>query len=165
MASMTEDTLILVDETRGITVIPQASELRRLNWFDGKLLRADDLRVEQDHLRGLVRRANQTGGAGVVHGFSCRRPADARLGVGPGLAVDPGGRTLVLPVDVVLDIGELIDRTAGVLGSANETLVAGDAFGDCVDPQPVGQTPLGGARWYVITVGWAEALCGSEDVY
>src|SRR3954464_10304003 len=104
MASMTEATLILVDETRGITVIPQASELRRLHWFDGKLLRADDLRVEQDHVRGMVRRANRAGGHGVVHGLTCSLAPDGRLCVSPGLAIDPGGRSLLLPIDVALDV-------------------------------------------------------------
>ncbi len=168
MASMIDnglDGLVLVDERRGVTVIPKISELRRLNWFDGKLLRADDLRIEQEYVRGLVRRANRADGYGVVQGMTCTLAADGRLRVGPGLAIDPGGRSLLLGVDVPLDVQELIDRTAGT--GVRKSPVPGrrDAFADCVEAAPAGQAPVGGARWYVVTVGWAEGLCGTEEVY
>jgi len=211
------DALVLVDDTNGITVIPQLSELRRLNWFDGKLLRADDLRVEQDHMRGLVRRANRAGGRGVVEGFTVTLGTGGPLHVGPGMAIDPSGRSLLLPVDVTLDIGDLIAKTAGTTASPKATgkrsVIAGvppklgttmtaitgsiahvastlDAtktiatgaptknvpapatgttpeagFVDCVQPQGAGQAQIGGGQWYVISVGWAEGLCGNEEIF
>ncbi len=180
--STSVDALVLVDDTNGITVIPQLSELRRLNWFDGKLLRADDLRVEQDHVRGLVRRANRSGGRGVVDGLTVTQASDARLHIAPGMAIAPGGRSLLLPVDVALDVHELIEKTAAVpaarkppaagklsaatakSGSA-KARAAKTGFADCVEPSAAGQAPLGGARWYVVSVGWAEGLCGNEEVY
>ena len=161
--------LVLVDSANGIAVIPQLAELRRLNWFDGKLLRADDLRVEQDHMRALVRRSNATGGPGVVHGLGARLAPDGRLHVGPGVAVDPSGRTLVLHADVAFDVAELIAKTAGV-DSAGAPPVEGMRAGAFHDrsaepaPTPTPTTPAGGP-WYVVTVGWAEGLCGDEEVH
>ena len=164
--STTGEGLVLVDATNGITVIPRLSELRRLNWFDGKLLRADDLRVEQDHLRGLVRRSNRTGGRGVVEGFTLSLGSDGPLHVGPGMAIDPSGRSLLLPVDVKLDVGELIAATAGSATPASGTAMpATPGFGDCVQPASGGQAQVGGGQWYVVSVGWAEGLCGNEEVF
>ena len=162
----TSDGLVLVDATNGITVIPQLSELRRLNWFDGKLLRADDLRVEQDHVRSLVRRANRAGGHGVVEGFTVTLGGDGPLHVGPGAAIDPSGRSLLLPVDVTLDIADLIAKTAGKgTPAGGYAAPAKSGFGDCVQPQSGGQAQVGGGQWYVISVGWAEGLCGNEEVF
>jgi hypothetical protein len=168
MTQTSADALVLVDDTNGITVIPQLSELRRLNWFDGKLLRADDLRVEQDYARGLVRRANRAGGRGVVDGMTVTLGAGGELHVGPGMAIDPGGRSLLLPVDVALDIAELIAKTAGGPPAAAPAAGYADGhagFAECVQPRGGGQAPVGGARWYVVSVGWAEGLCGNEEVY
>jgi len=167
MAATTDPgVLVLVDQTRGVTLIPQLAELRRLNWFDGKLLRADDLRVEQDHVRALVRRANQAGGAGVVHGFTCAL-GGGRIAVSPGLAIDASGRSLLLPAPASLDAGELIERTAArppaATPSRTSPLRAG--FDACVEPLVSAEVPQAAGRWYLITVGWAEALCGTEDVY
>ena len=160
------DGLVLVDATNGITVIPQLSELRRLNWFDGKLLRADDLRVEQDHVRGLVRRANRAGGHGIVEGFTVTLGSGGPLRVAPGAAIDPSGRSLLLPVDVTLDIADLIAKTAGKGAPASGyAATANSGFGDCAQPQSAGQAQVGGGKWYVISVGWAEGLCGNEEVF
>ena len=44
--------LVLVTSESGVTVIPQPTPLTRLNYFDGKFLRASDLKAEQAlHLR------------------------------------------------------------------------------------------------------------------
>ena len=37
--------LLLVGDVGGITVIDPSTPLRRLNYFDGKFLRADDFKV------------------------------------------------------------------------------------------------------------------------
>jgi hypothetical protein len=90
-----EGPLVLVGTERGITLIPRPTPLTRLNYFDGKFLRADDLTREQRYLRSLVELSNQAGGPGVVHGFDTtlgdRR---ASLELRPGLAIDPAGPVL-----------------------------------------------------------------------
>jgi hypothetical protein len=158
------ESLVYVEDVNGVTVIPQLSELRRLNWFDGKLLRADDLRIEQDHARALVRRSNRAGGQGAVQGMTCTLGTDAQLHVAPGTAIDPGGRPLLLPVAVALDIAQLIDRTAAIAAKTDPAAGA-NGFAECVAQQIAGLTPVAGARWYVITVGWVDGLCGTETAY
>src|SRR5215831_8897976 len=54
----------------GVTIIVPGSPLTRLNYFDGKFLRAVDLQTEQAYLRTLVELSNKAGGPGVAYGFS-----------------------------------------------------------------------------------------------
>ena len=58
--------LVLLGQQGGLTIIPQPTVLTRLNYFDGKFLRASDLQLEQLYLRMLVEVSNLGGGAGVV---------------------------------------------------------------------------------------------------
>ena len=83
--------LVLVTQQNGVTVIPQPTPLTRLNYFDGKFLRASDLSAEQLYLRRLVDLSNQAGAPGVAHGFNLSLAASGDiLNLGPGLAVDKG---------------------------------------------------------------------------
>src|SRR5262245_22013459 len=91
------EALVLVGKQNGIVVIPGATPLTRLNYFDGKFLRASDLKAEQDYLRNLVRQSNQAGGSGVAHGFDVTLAGGDSLKIGPGLGIDPQGRVLLLP--------------------------------------------------------------------
>ena len=82
-----------------------ASALRtptRPSFFDGQLLTAADLRLEQDyqdHKRHLLNLA--TVGAGVVTGLAVSTDADGTgITVSPGLAVDGLGREIIVPADV-----------------------------------------------------------------
>jgi hypothetical protein len=72
----------------------------RPNFFDGKLLTADDFRLEQDyqdHKRHLQNLA--TLGAGVVSGLEVSADADGvGITVSPGLAIDALGREIIVPV-------------------------------------------------------------------
>ena len=82
---------MLVTQQNGVTVIPQPTPLTRLNYFDGKFLRASDLSAEQLYLRRLVDLSNQAGAPGVAHGFNLSLAASGDiLNLGPGLAVDKG---------------------------------------------------------------------------
>ena len=93
----TSESLVLVSKQSGIVIIPAATPLTRLNYFDGKFLRASDLKAEQDYLRQLVRQSNQAGGSGVAHGFDLTLGGGDTLNIAPGLAIDPDGRVLLLP--------------------------------------------------------------------
>ena len=87
--------LVLVTSESGVTVIPQPTPLTRLNYFDGKFLRASDLKAEQLYLRHLVQLSNQAGGAGVVHGYDLTLASGGEsLNLGEGLAIDPDGRVI-----------------------------------------------------------------------
>src|SRR5260370_8117595 len=81
----------------GLTIILPGSPLTRLNYFDGKFLRAVDLQTEQAYLRTLVELSNQAGGPGVAHGLSASLASGTEILLDSGLAIDPTARLLLLP--------------------------------------------------------------------
>lgn len=160
--------LVKIGTEEGVTAIPSPSPLTRLNYYDGKFLRAADLKLEQEHLRRLNALSNQAGGPGVVHGFDCVLAGGDLIEIGPGLAIDPAGRVLVLPQEKSLALGDLIEasRRRELRTVARKRAIRGDLFHDC-DPRAAEEPAEGldGAVLYVITIGHAEAYCGEEDVY
>lgn len=158
--------IVLVGEQNGITVIPSPTPLTRLNYFDGKFLRATDLQSEQRYLRSLVEHSNRAGGHGVAHGYDVSL-AGSGLQIGPGLAIDAEGRVLLLPQSVALNIQELVQRSRATSSSrpAQSRAVPG-SFGDCtVAAAAPPAEVLESGDLYVITIAHAEALCGEEDVF
>ena len=159
--------VVVISGAGGHTVISRESLLKRLHYFDGKFLRATDLNLEQQALLNQVRLSNQATGFGVVHGYSCTLAGGDRLDVGPGLAIDPGGRILHLPEEIHIGIAELIEKSRKSLMVSDPVKAKERAvFGACelattVEPDTV----LESVRLYLITVGHAEAYCGEEDVY
>jgi hypothetical protein len=154
--------LVLLNPSGGVTLISDESPLTRLNYFDGKFLRAEDLKAEQDYLRRLVQMSNQAHGAGVVHGFEVTRLSGDRLRLSPGLAIDNEGRTLFLADSAELAIAGLLARPA----SASAPAGAGEAaFGEC-EPASVDDraAPVAGTSLYLLGISLAEALCGHEDI-
>jgi hypothetical protein len=155
----------------GQTIVSAASPLTRLNYFDGKFLRADDLQREQSYVRQLVQFSNQGLGAGVVYGMDTVLDRQGRLSIGPGLAMDSTGRTLLIGDTATLDIAALIDASRRISASrlkpkGTSAKNSSSEFSDCIDlttAPPDGLTPAGSL--YVICVGHAESLCGIEDVY
>ena len=170
--SSTKDVIVLVNQQNGVTLIPAGTPLTRLNYFDGKFLRATDLQAEQEYLRNLVFLSNQAGGSGVAYGYDVVRGSGDSLTVGPGLAIDPMGRVLVLTQDVGVSIADLVTKSTAVSNAAGlrktPGLVLGrpEAFQDCEIVRETGTaTPLPVRDLYLITIGHAEGLCGQEDVY
>jgi hypothetical protein len=165
-----DETIVLVGEHPGVTVIPAGTVLTRLNHFDGMLLRSESLRVEQEYVRTLAALSNVAGGTGIVHGFDTVLQGDGGLLLGPGLAISPSGRPLVLPRQVGLSVAQIVDRSmrapgpgGGVVGRA-----PGEGFAECVDiatTPATGRQAVQSVRLWVIAIGAAEALCGHEDVY
>jgi hypothetical protein len=156
----------------GQTIVTAGSPLTRLNYFDGKFLRADDLRREQTYFRQLVQFSNQGLGPGVVYGMDTVLDRQGRLSIGAGVAMDSVGRTLLIGSTATLDIAALIDASRrSAPDPRRKSVVAGGPcggadFSDCVDvtgPPTDGVTPAGSL--YVICVAHAESLCGTEDVY
>jgi hypothetical protein len=150
----------------GQTIVNADSPLTRLNYFDGKFLRADDLRREQSYLRQLVQFSNQGLGAGVVYGMDTVLDRQGRLSIGSGLAHDSTGRTLLISGTAVFDVGMLIDATRRIARPAAPSRQGSAAFGPCIDATTGQDDGLAaGASLYLVCVGHAESLCGIEDVY
>lgn len=82
---------------------------KRLRYFAGQLLSADDLREEQQYFMRRRQRHNLAlHGSGVVTGLSVTVSGDTSppsLVVGPGLALDPHGREIELAVPVAVQMG------------------------------------------------------------
>src|SRR5581483_2198888 len=91
-------------------VIAPGTPLTRLNYYDGKFLRADDLDVEQNYFRELPWFSNVAGGSGVVYGYDVRQSAGDTSTISPGLAIDPTGDVLLLPQAATIGVQELIDE-------------------------------------------------------
>jgi uncharacterized repeat protein (TIGR01451 family) len=166
MSTTKSESLVLVSKQNGFVIIPAATPLTRLNYFDGKFLRASDLKAEQNYLRQIVAQSNQAGGAGVAHGFDLTLGGGDNLEIGPGLAIDPSGRVLLLPQGTTIGVQELIDKSRDLqrlFGGAS--VVRAGTFERC----ELDDGPLTGAtaasNLFLIVISPAEALCGEEDVY
>lgn len=81
--------------------------LSRTAYFDGRLLTADDLIRDQIYLDERLREAGRVLGDGVISGLELSlNEAQQRLTIGPGAAVTPQGRTLMLDDEVIVPLGE-----------------------------------------------------------
>jgi hypothetical protein len=83
-----------------------SSGKKRVNFFDGRLLSADDFQKEQDYHRALVWQSNRAAlGCGVIRGLdvSC---SGGQLTVTAGLAVCPTGQILELTMPSSFDLSE-----------------------------------------------------------
>jgi hypothetical protein len=143
----------------GVVRIESGSPLTRLHFFDGKYLRADALTTEQDYHREMVRQSNLAGGWGVVHGLGLGQ-VGATLAVTPGLAITPTGRFALLTGGIEVPVADLI---AAAQAAPKADGKAG--FGDCAPAATAAETDTAGQGIYEVTVGPAQALCGSEEVF
>ena len=159
------DPFVMIDSADETNLAVPEAPLRRLNYFDGKFLRGSDLELEQRYLRSLVEYSNQAGGSGVVHGYSVRLTASDGLTISPGLAIDVQGRVLLLARERTFGITRLIESSRQLI-FAPKGIAKGGTFAQCevVKTIPVLE-PLRRLEVYVISVAFAEALCGEEDVY
>ena len=161
---------VVIGGASGHTVVARETPLKRLNYFDGKFLRAPDLQLEQQGLLNQIRLSNQAGGSGVVHGFDVRLESGDSLTIGSGFAIDPQGRLLYLPEEITVGIDDLIERSRLKAGLVAASTPGGDSFSrfeECelraADEHPGTLVP--GHDLYLITLCYAQAYCGEEDVY
>ena len=163
----TTEALLPTSSEAGLTVIAPSTPLRRLNYYDGKFLRAADMAAEQQYLRQLVALSNQAGGTGVVYGFDLLPAKGDQLQIGAGLAIDPDGNPVLLPQAVAIDVAELIERSKRTEPMPSRASDGKGEFADCIveSAGPGGGTVVQGAEIYLITMCRAEALCGEEEVY
>ncbi len=107
--------LLPLPSTRGASIVSSTSPLTRLNYFDGKFLRAADLKLEQDYLRHVVWLSNQGGGWGVIYGYDAALRPNGQLGIGAGLAISGDGRVLLLPEPHDFDIPAVVAASRQVI--------------------------------------------------
>lgn len=78
----------------------EGDPIRRLNYFAGTLLSADDLTTEQNYHRDKQRRHNlHCHGVGVVQGLkvsTVQKISGWRVAIAPGVAIDPAGNEIEL---------------------------------------------------------------------
>lgn len=83
------------------------NKLERINFFNGRLLTADDLTQEQTYDRGQRCRHNQLlHGAGIVYGLDVSVDSNhsGAIRVEPGLALDCFGNEICIPEPVQLQL-------------------------------------------------------------
>jgi hypothetical protein len=133
------------------------------NFFNGRLLSAEDLRTEQDSVRARLSQVGRAAGTGVVAGLwvdsvttsaTAGSTAGAVVSVSAGLAVNRAGQTLTLPDDTEVALVRA-DDTAG-----DNSDDAG-LFKTCVPP--VTSTVLTGAGLYVLALAPASGYDGKAQ--
>ena len=145
---------------KSICVRSDLSGLERVRYFPRQLLKADDMRAEQDYFREKLRRHNRfMHGAGVVCGLEVM--PDTSLGalgvkICPGYALDPWGEEIYVPEATPLDLAHCARGT-----------------GDSCQPQPVVQPASAEKRPMLVQIRFAEcrarpirtlpAGCGCDD--
>jgi hypothetical protein len=163
-----DNQLLVVDDTGGVTLIDPSTPLKRLNYFDGKFLRASDFDVEQGYLRQLVALSNQGLGSGVVYGYDTTLSSGDTIQIGPGLAIDPSGKVLLMQATATQSVQALIDASKKLAPSAPDASgkTGVGTFSDCIEvAAPPPTTVIAVSDIYVIAICSAEALCGQADVY
>lgn len=108
--------------TRQITEMIYDQSLRSVNFFNGRLLTAEDLSKEQAGSREERRRLGRALGAGVAWGLEVSMTAGAdqvrepSVTITPGLAIDRRGQTLLLEetVDLALKVTPTRAATGGI---------------------------------------------------
>ena len=130
--------------------------LQRNNFFNGRLLSAEDLRTEQDASRAQQRALARASGDGVAWGLDVTLlPSSAgapRVRVGAGLALNRLGDLLQLPTDA--DLALVPDSTVA--------LVSAGLFAAC--EQPRASASLSGAGAYLLVISPVSGYSGSATV-
>jgi hypothetical protein len=132
--------------------------IRSVNFFNGRLLSAEDLSREQAAGRESRRRFAQAIGDGVAYGFEVERAAGsgtkAVVTIQPGLAINRKGDVLQLPVPVNLSL--VRPETGGPASGGNASFDACTPFQSGVY--------VTGAGVYLLTVSPAQGREGRATV-
>jgi hypothetical protein len=134
------------------------SELRHINFFNGRLLTGGDLEDEQSAQHAHSRHLGMAIGDGVAFGLRVTRadpspPDSPMVFVTKGLAVNRAGQTLRLECDQLVALTRPPDP-----GTEDQCI-----FTDC-DPAGGGATIASGAGYYVLTIGPASLSDGKAPV-
>lgn len=86
------------------------TELERVNYFQGQLLSASDLQVEQEYFLARLRRHNRyMHGWGVVSGLTVTVETPTQIVVEPGFAIDCVGNDIHVCTQVRLPVPRIAD--------------------------------------------------------
>jgi len=100
----------------------QGGALVRNRYFSGRLLSAEDFQLEQDYVRGRLRRHNRRlHGACIVHGLQASvRPGSSgqQVVVQPGFALAPDGEEIEVPCEASVSLPETARELSLVLSYA-----------------------------------------------
>lgn len=98
--------------------------LKRVPFFNGRVLTAEDLNTEQDANDAERRRLGRAHGAGVLEGLFVRKSTEKTVVVEPGLGLAPSGQMVHLPKGVEVSVVSNIERdqTAGTTGNFEDCL-------------------------------------------
>ena len=155
-----------MDPVQLCSPVLDGGRLRSVNFFNGRLLSAEDLRDQAGATAEADRRLARAVGDGVAYGFEVRKAAasdrfNPQVTVEPGLALNRNGGSLYLDAPVTVSL--VRPRANGNGAAANGNGVrACDAFSDFLPPQT--GTFVAGAGAYVLTVCPAEGREGSAPV-
>lgn len=156
---------LLAFQPAGFEHIPGSTLLTRLNYFDGKFLRAEALRTEQEYFRRLAALGARAGGPGVVYGFDVSASGE-RLMIGGGLAFAGNGNVLYSPDSFDVGLQELVDATRRATVAQASTAAGSSAFELCLDDTTdTTATPSPGRELYVISIAHAQDACGEDEVF
>lgn len=165
-----EATPVQIPGANGLAQVFKDTPLAKLNYFDGRYLRAEDLTREQRYHETRAELVALGQGAGPVYGLGIA-PADGLggpLSVSPGLGFNDRGEMVYLTGSVTFDLARLIEARAKLDAKAAATETAAvAAFGECLPvetPAPVAAVNAAQTA-YLVTIAPASALCGRLDVY
>jgi hypothetical protein len=132
------------------------SELRHINFFNGRLLSGEDLSAEREATHAHMRYLGRAVGAGIACGLEVSRaqnspPADVQVTVKAGLAVNKAGQTLRLACD----------QTVSLVRPLDPAKKADCVFSDC---ELVVGTTLSGDGYYLLTIAPASEREGLAPV-
>jgi len=130
--------------------------IRTVNFFNGRLLSARDLKTEQDAAERAHRRLGRGVGDGIIYGFEVAE-AQASTVQTPVVTVQPG--MAVNRLGAVLELATAVDVSLVDIGSAAQG--SGTAFSECDPGSPGGATATG---LYLLTVSPASAGRGRAQV-
>jgi hypothetical protein len=171
--------VVLTGVVPGYAVIPSPTPLTFLNYYDGKFLRASDLRQEQLAMQSMIELSNQAAVTpGPSYGFDITLGSGDMLTLSPGLGTDPQGRVLYLPQSVDVPVSDLLASMQAPGGSGSATSASSGAAGSTATGatsaafQPCdvavsapSATPVSGTDLYLVTLSAAEGLCGTDEVF
>jgi hypothetical protein len=134
------------------------TELRHINFFNGRLLTGGDLEAEQSAEHAHARHLGMALGYGVAFGLEVTKASDSSatspvLIVSAGLAVNRAGQTLRLNCD----------QRVAITQPANQSALDECVFKDC-NPLSAGATLTSAAAYYVLTIAPASRLEGRAPV-
>jgi hypothetical protein len=144
------------------------SALRRVNYFQGRLLGVDDFQAEQEYHREKMRRHNRwLHGSGVVNGLGVSLQGTAArptITVKPGVGIDPLGNELELEVESTLPVQVSARALVVVLRYRECSVEPVPVPGPCDDSNAPQYSRIEESSELVIVADDSSTSCGAADL-